>query len=268
MSHRLKGLMRSTVCHRLFWMFLIALIGWPITSYAQSSVVWCVCLKPNGEEQHYTHQKYYDIADGCRKNRATIVPRGLSNPEADKACRTGRIASTKPASTTSTKSAKKKKSKGSTRHKARSAPIPKLKAPGVQGKPDTEFNGFIAEAAKQYAIPELLVHAVIRVESNYKPQAVSSAGAEGLMQLMPATAKDLGIQDSFNPRQNIQGGTRYLKRLSDRFDSDVVKTLAGYHAGFRAVEREDRIPFTSTEGYVKKVLGHYYRMKQAEEVTQ
>ena len=245
---------------------MTAVLGAPFALQAQSPV-WCKCLKPNGEEQHYTHQKIYEIPKECTGHLATIVPRGLSQAQADKTCRTGQLPSTQPASTRSSSPGKKKKSarKSTKRKKTKAAAIPKLKAPGTPGKPDSEFNALIAKAAAKHEVPELLVHAVIRVESNYNPRAVSSAGAQGLMQLMPATAQDLGVQDSFNPEQNIEGGTRYLKRLSNHFNGDVVKALAGYHAGFRAVEREDRIPFTATEGYVKKVLGHYYRMKQAEE---
>ena len=255
--------MRTNARRPLFWILLTLGIVGPAIAMAQGPV-WCVCLKPNGQEQHYTHQKVHDIPQSCRKHRATIVPRGMTTAAANKTCRTGRYPTVKSAPTASAKPAKKKRKSSQATKKKRSTAAPKLKAPGAKGKPETEFNDLIAEAAKMHGVPELLVHAVIRVESNYKPTAVSSAGAQGLMQLMPATAQDLGVKDSFDPRQNIQGGTRYLKRLSNHFNGDVVKALAGYHAGFRAVEREDRIPFTATEGYVKKVLGHYYRMKQTE----
>lgn len=123
------------------------------------------------------------------------------------------------------------------------------------------FDELIASASRQYQIPEALIRAVIRVESNFNPTAVSRAGARGLMQLMPGTAEQQGVTDRFDPRQNIMGGTRYLRWLANHFQGDVVKTLAGYHAGHNAVERKGGIPFAATEQYVKKVLGHYYRYK-------
>lgn len=123
------------------------------------------------------------------------------------------------------------------------------------------FDDLIASASKQYQIPEALIRAVIRVESNFNPTAVSRAGARGLMQLMPGTAEQQGVTDRFDPKQNIMGGTRYLRWLANHFQGDVVMTLAGYHAGHNAVERKGGIPFAATEQYVKKVLGHYYRYK-------
>lgn len=125
----------------------------------------------------------------------------------------------------------------------------------------TDFEAAIAKASTQYQIPEALIRAVIRVESNYNPSAVSRAGAMGLMQLMPGTARDQGVTDRLDPEQNIMGGTRYLRWLANRFQGDIIKTLAGYHAGHNAVESKGGIPYSATEHYVKKVLGHYYRYK-------
>jgi hypothetical protein len=121
----------------------------------------------------------------------------------------------------------------------------------------------VTEASQTFEIPGELIHAVIRVESNYDPDAVSRAGAQGLMQLMPVTADRLGVADPFDPRANVIGGTRYLRRLANYFDGDIVKTLAAYHAGHRAVAEKDGIPYAATERYVKKVLGYYYKMKAA-----
>lgn len=139
----------------------------------------------------------------------------------------------------------------------RAEPLP---VPAAAPTPGT-FDDAIARASKRYQIPAPLIRAVIRVESNFNPSAVSRAGAMGLMQLMPGTASDQGVTDRLDPEQNIMGGTRYLRWLANRFNGDIIKTLAGYHAGHGAVELKGGIPYSATEHYVKKVLGHYYRYK-------
>jgi soluble lytic murein transglycosylase-like protein len=101
---------------------------------------------------------------------------------------------------------------------------------------------------------------VIRVESDYNAGAVSHVGAEGLMQLMPGTAGRMGVTDSFDPRQNILGGSRYLRVLANTFDGDLILTIAAYNAGEGAVMRYDGIPpYEETRRYVERVLGWYYR---------
>jgi soluble lytic murein transglycosylase-like protein len=95
----------------------------------------------------------------------------------------------------------------------------------------------IAESAKEYNLPPELVKAVISVESNYNPSAVSEKGAVGLMQLMPETAREMFVEDPYDPVQNIQGGTRYLRVLVNRFNGDLIKVLAAYNAGPDAVDR-------------------------------
>ena len=141
-------------------------------------------------------------------------------------------------------------------------PRKRVSVPSKPGAPpDSPFNEAILEASQKHDIPVELIHAVIRVESNYNPDAVSSAGAQGLMQLMPGTAKDMKVDDSFNPTQNIMGGTKYLRRLADHYNGDIVKTLAAYHAGFRAVDKSGGILHEQTERYVKKVLSHFYKMR-------
>ena len=121
----------------------------------------------------------------------------------------------------------------------------------------------IVQAAALYHIPIPLVQAVITVESGYTPRAVSSAGARGMMQLMPSVARGMGVTDPFDPRQNIFGGTRLLRILANRFDGDLVLCLAAYHAGSGAVKKYGGIPpYQSTQQYVRAVLSHYYRLKR------
>lgn len=113
-------------------------------------------------------------------------------------------------------------------------------------------------SASRFDVDPKLVHAVIRAESGYNPRAVSSKGAQGLMQLMPQTARELGVADSFDPAANIAGGTRYLRTLLDRFQGSLELALAGYNAGPEAVRRFGGIPpFSETREYVQRVLRDY-----------
>lgn len=117
----------------------------------------------------------------------------------------------------------------------------------------------IRKMAEQHGLSEHLIHAVISVESAYNPLAVSSAGAQGLMQLMPATANRFRVADAFDPVDNIRGGTSYLKSLLRLFNNDLTLALAAYNAGENAVKRyNNRVPpFRETQEYVKKVLKRY-----------
>ena len=121
------------------------------------------------------------------------------------------------------------------------------------------FTGKINEVANQYGVPEALLHALITIESVYDPNAVSRAGAVGLMQLMPATARRYGVYNRHNPSANLHGGTRYLRDLLIRFDNNLELALAGYNAGENAVERYGRQipPYKETQEYVRKVLKVY-----------
>ena len=113
-------------------------------------------------------------------------------------------------------------------------------------------------AARTHGIDASLIRAVIRAESNYRPDAVSRAGAMGLMQLMPGTAASLGVTDPFDIQQNIDAGTRYLVRMLDRFNGDLSLALASYNAGSGAVTRYGGIPpFPETQRYVPRVLGFF-----------
>jgi soluble lytic murein transglycosylase-like protein len=111
------------------------------------------------------------------------------------------------------------------------------------------------KVAKRHGLNADLVFAMIAVESNYEPQAVSPKGARGLMQLMPSTAAHLGVADAFDPEQNVDGGSRYLKQLLDLYGGDTTKALAAYNAGPGAVQRHGGVPpYKETRAYVKRVL--------------
>lgn len=128
----------------------------------------------------------------------------------------------------------------------------------------TRYDEHIRQAAALYQIPEELVRAVIKVESDFDPRAVSPANARGLMQLIPATADRMLVTDVFDPRQNIFGGVRYLRILANLFNGDLTLTLAGYNAGEGAVMRYGGIPpYAETQEYVKRVLFYYRHYRSA-----
>lgn len=118
----------------------------------------------------------------------------------------------------------------------------------------------VTEVAEKHSMDQNLIRAVIETESGWNPTAVSRKGAAGLMQLLPVTAQRFGVKDVFNPRQNVDAGTRYLKVLLDRYNGDLDLALAAYNAGEGAVERHGGIPpFRETRDYVRKVQKEYYR---------
>jgi len=113
----------------------------------------------------------------------------------------------------------------------------------------------VAAAARRHGLDPELVRAVVAVESNFQADAVSPKGAQGLMQLMPATARALGVKDAFDPEQNLDGGTRHLRALLDRYNGDLERALAAYNAGEGAVERHGGVPpYPETRAYVGRVL--------------
>ena len=125
-----------------------------------------------------------------------------------------------------------------------------------------DIENLITKHSNMNNLDPSLVKAVVQAESNFNPNAVSSVGAQGLMQLMPSTAKNLGVNDSFDPEQNIAGGTTYLKKMIDRFGS-VPLALAAYNAGPGAVEKFGGVPpYKETQNYVNKIMTNVKSQKE------
>lgn len=121
-----------------------------------------------------------------------------------------------------------------------------------------EIMAMIDSTAEKYGVDAKLVKAVVKQESGFNPNAKSKAGALGLMQLMPTTAKGLGVTDPMNPQQNIEGGVKYLKSLLERFHGNTILALAAYNAGPNAVSKYDGVPpYKETQNYVKSILKDY-----------
>ncbi len=155
--------------------------------------------------------------------------------------------------------------------------VRRVVTPELEGKPARErmeylrraarVDELVEEAARKYGIDPLLIHSVIQVESSYNPFAVSEKGAEGLMQLIPATARRFGVADPFDPEQNIDAGVRYLKYLKDLFRDDRL-ALAAYNAGEGAVARHKWIPpYRETREYLRRVAEKYAELKRKAEKT-
>ena len=135
-------------------------------------------------------------------------------------------------------------------------------APKVVALPPSRFSDLIDSAAKRYAVDAELISSVIAAESNFNPRAVSRRNARGLMQLMPRTASTLGVRNVFDPTQNIDGGTRYLRDLLLRYQNDITLTLAAYNAGPEKVQQYGAVPpFAETISYVRRVKQEYAKRK-------
>ena len=127
----------------------------------------------------------------------------------------------------------------------------------------SEFEKAILSASERYGVDPYLVKAVIKIESNFNPRAISSKKAMGIMQLIPETASIYGVKDPFDPEDNIDGGVRHLRDLMEYFSGDIELVLAAYNAGKDAVVKYgfDIPPYPETEAYVEKVLAYYKRIK-------
>ena len=116
----------------------------------------------------------------------------------------------------------------------------------------------IDEASEKYGVDSKLVKALVQQESGFNPNAKSKVGALGLMQLMPSTAKGLGVKDAMDPKENIEGGVKYLRSMLDRFHGNTILALAAYNAGPNAVSKYDGVPpYKETQNYVKAILKNY-----------
>lgn len=124
-----------------------------------------------------------------------------------------------------------------------------------------EFKSAVKEMSDKYQVPEKFIVEVIRAESAFKPNAKSHAGALGLMQLMPGTAKDMGVENAFDIRENIEGGVKYLRKMLDIFGQDKRLALAAYNAGPGAVKRYGGVPpYQETTNYVAKIMKNYQKV--------
>jgi soluble lytic murein transglycosylase-like protein len=127
--------------------------------------------------------------------------------------------------------------------------------------PVAELISLAHQVALRHGVDHRLVESLVEMESSYNPNAVSSKGAMGLMQLMPAVARHYGVRNPFDPWQNLDAGVRHMRELLDHFDADLMRTVAAYNAGAGAVDRYDGVPpYRETQNYVRKVL-HRYRQR-------
>lgn len=127
----------------------------------------------------------------------------------------------------------------------------------LQNTASTSLDAIFQKASEKYDVPVSLLKAIGKAESDFNPNAVSGAGAQGVMQLMPATAKSLGVTNSFDAEQNIMGGAKYIKQMLDRYDGNTKLALAAYNAGSGNVQKYGGIPpFKETQNYVKKVMAY------------
>ena len=147
-------------------------------------------------------------------------------------------------------------------------PRAKIQAPAKPVERPIDLNEAVRAASGIYRLDPDLVNSVIRAESGFNVRAVSPKGAQGLMQLMPQTASQLGVQNAFDPQANIEGGTRYLRELLERYNFDLIKALAAYNAGPERVERYGGVPpYYETKAYVASIVRDFNKKKLAAKAT-
>jgi hypothetical protein len=147
-----------------------------------------------------------------------------------------------------------------------SAKNPALIPSGFPVRPKSDLTQVVNDASGRYRLDPDLVNSVIKAESSFNAHAISPKGARGLMQLMPGTASQLGVPNAFDPQANVEGGTRYLRELLERYNFDLVKALAAYNAGPQRVERFGGVPpYYETRAYVAKIVRDFNKKKAAQE---
>ena len=144
--------------------------------------------------------------------------------------------------------------------------VPAAQATKLAPAPKVDVHQAVAEASDRYRLDPDLLDSVIRAESGFNPHAVSPKGAQGLMQLMPGTASKLGVPNAFDPEANVDGGTRYLRELLERYNFDLIKALAAYNAGPHRVEQYGGVPpYRETRHYVASIVRDFNRKKLAQQ---
>jgi len=154
--------------------------------------------------------------------------------------------------------------------KTEAKPAPRAATPVIPAAQATaitraELNSMVAGAGERHQIDPDFINSVIRAESGFHSNAVSKKGAQGLMQLMPGTASQLGVENSFDPNSNVEGGTKYLRELLERYNYDPVKALAAYNAGSKRLDKYHGVPpYYETQAYIARIIRDYNRQKIAE----
>ena len=241
-------------------MIVLALVvaGWPLAASADLYKY----QRPNGEvfitTERQSGLKLLEVISSSGGERGQ--PAGARRSEAD----AGAQAPASPKAAKNMERAMSARQEHLSESKARRA-LGRL-ATMSRAEREHAFDDIIREAAEAYDVPFSFIKGVIRVESNFNPQAVSVAGAQGLMQLMPGTASGLNVRDPFDPRQNIFGGTKLLRQLIDAYQGDINLILAAYNAGPGHVKRYNGIPWAKTRGYVASVY-HWYKIYSAMDKT-
>lgn len=142
-------------------------------------------------------------------------------------------------------------------------------APVAPEQKKADVNAIVKDAGAKHGVDPDFIASVVHAESGYNPKAVSNKGARGLMQLMPQTADQLGVKDSFDPEANVDAGTKYLRALLDQYNGNVPKALAAYNAGAKRVAQYHGVPpYRETQAYIRRIVLDYQRKKAAEKKTQ